>query len=194
MLNVTIQNDGKIKIQSECSNTKEMRSNVNLLLAIVSSMEIEKVMNTESAISYQYGQTRIANYLQLKKSMTTNLCEKPDNHGAGWVIAVVIITMLLFVTAKCQAQQKAAIDTMVCKVECIKQIVQKPSINGKTVKYMAVYVDKSAGFSEIIPISKSVVDYIGTCKQFSIEPTLGIRLRNGVITSIVRYKIKFVHK
>jgi archaellin len=126
--------------------------------------------------------------------MTTNLCEKPDNHGAGWVIAVVIITMLLFVTAKCQAQQKAAIDTMVCKVECIKQIVQKPSANGKTVKYMAVYVDKSAGFSEIIPISKSVVDYINTCKQFSIKPTLGIRLRNGVITSIVRYKIKFVHK
>ena len=97
-------------------------------------------------------------------------------------------------TSKCRAQQKAAIDTMACKVECIKQIVQKPSANGKTVKYMAVYVDKSAGFSEIIPISKSVVDYISTCKQFSIEPTLGIRLRNGVITSIVRYKIKFVHK
>lgn len=97
-------------------------------------------------------------------------------------------------TSKCHAQQKAAIDTMACKVECIKQIVQKPSANGKTVKYLAVYVDKSAGFSEIIPISKSVVDYISTCKQFSIEPTLGIRLRNGVITSIVRYKIKFVHK
>lgn len=30
MLNVTIQNDGKIKFQSECSNTKEMRHNVNL--------------------------------------------------------------------------------------------------------------------------------------------------------------------
>lgn len=98
-------------------------------------------------------------------------------------------------TSKCHAQQqKAVIDTMACKVECIKQIVQKPSSNGKTVKYLAVYIDKSAGFSEIIPISKSVVDYIGTCKQFSIEPTLGIRLRNGVITSIVRYKIKFVHK
>ena len=41
MLNVTIQNDGKIKFQSECSNTKEMRSNVNLLLAVVSSMEME---------------------------------------------------------------------------------------------------------------------------------------------------------
>lgn len=39
MLNVTIQKDGKIKFQSECSSTKEMRSNVNLLLAVVSSME-----------------------------------------------------------------------------------------------------------------------------------------------------------
>ena len=42
MLNITIQNDGKIKIQTECSDIKEMRSNVNLLLAIVSSMEMEK--------------------------------------------------------------------------------------------------------------------------------------------------------
>lgn len=42
MLNVTIQNDGKIEFQSECSSTKEMRSNVNLLLAVVSSMEMEE--------------------------------------------------------------------------------------------------------------------------------------------------------
>ena len=48
MLNVTIQNDGKIKFQSECSNTKEMRSNVNLLLAIVSSMETEGQTSRES--------------------------------------------------------------------------------------------------------------------------------------------------
>lgn len=47
MLNVTIQNDGKIKIQSECSNTKEMRHNVNLLLAVVSSMEMEEKVNKE---------------------------------------------------------------------------------------------------------------------------------------------------
>lgn len=43
MLNVTIQNDGKIKIQSECSNTKEMRSNVNLLL-FVKSLKNKKVL------------------------------------------------------------------------------------------------------------------------------------------------------
>lgn len=126
--------------------------------------------------------------------MAVKLYEKPDKHNPGPLIALVVIIILLLLTSKCQAQQKAVIDTMVCKVECIKQIVQQPSSNGKTVKYMAVYVDKKIGFSEIIPISKSVVDYINVCKQFSVEPTLGIRLRNGVITSIVRYKIKFVHK
>lgn len=126
--------------------------------------------------------------------MGVKLYEKPDKHSPGPLIALVVVIILLLLTSKCHAQQKAVIDTMACKVECIKQIVQKPSSNGKTVKYLAVYIDKSAGFSEIIPISKSVVDYISTCKQFYIEPTLGIRLRNGVITSIVRYKIKFVHK
>lgn len=45
MLNVTIQNDGKIKIQTECSCVKEMRHNVNLLLALVSSMEMEEKVN-----------------------------------------------------------------------------------------------------------------------------------------------------
>ena len=125
--------------------------------------------------------------------MAVKLYEKPD-HSPGPLIALVVIVILLLLTSKCHAQKKAAIDTMVCKVECIKQIVQQPSSNGKTVKYMAVYIDKKIGFSEIIPISKSVVDYINVCKQFSVDPTLGIRLRNGVITSIVRYKIKFVHK
>lgn len=126
--------------------------------------------------------------------MAVRLYEKPDKHDPGPLIALIIIILLLLMTSKCNAQQKAAIDTMVCKVECIKQITQQPSSNGETVKYLAAYIDKSAGFSEVIPISKSVVDYINTCKQFSIEPTLGIRLRNGVITSIVRYKIKFVRK
>ena len=71
MLNVTIQNDGKIKIQTECSNVKEMRSNVNLLLAIVSSMEIEeqanrKNSNTSNTTSY---------YLYLNKIDNNNRVE-----------------------------------------------------------------------------------------------------------------------
>lgn len=54
MLNVTIQNDGKIKIQSECSNTKEMRSNVNLLLAVVSSMEMEEAVAKKRLMALRY--------------------------------------------------------------------------------------------------------------------------------------------
>ena len=64
MLNVTIQNDGKIKIQSECSNTKEMRSNVNLLLAVVSSMEMEEKANK--------GPVQTTYYLYLNKVENNN--------------------------------------------------------------------------------------------------------------------------
>ena len=63
--------------------------------------------------------------------MAVRLYEKPDKRNSGPLIALVIIIMSLLMTSKCHAQQKAAIDTMVCKVECIKQIVQKPSVNGK---------------------------------------------------------------
>ena len=49
MLNVTIQNDGKIKFQSECSNTKEMKFNVNLLLGVIQSMEIEEQANSKNS-------------------------------------------------------------------------------------------------------------------------------------------------
>ena len=71
MLNVTIQNDGRIKIQSECSNTKEMRSNVNLLLTLVSSIETEeqtnrKNSNTSNTSSY---------YLYLNKVDNNNKVE-----------------------------------------------------------------------------------------------------------------------
>ena len=48
MLNVTIQNDGKIKFQSECSDAKEMKFNVNLLLGVVQSMEIEEKANKDA--------------------------------------------------------------------------------------------------------------------------------------------------
>lgn len=49
MLNVTIQKDGKIKFQSEYSSTKDMRHNVNLLLAVVSSMEMEEAVAKKEA-------------------------------------------------------------------------------------------------------------------------------------------------
>ena len=64
MLNVTIQNDGKIKIQTECSSVKEMRHNANLLLALVSSMEMEEKANK--------GPVRTTYYLYLNNVESNN--------------------------------------------------------------------------------------------------------------------------
>lgn len=50
MLNVTIQNDGKIKLQSECSDLKELKFNVNLLLGVVQSIEIEEKANKNAEV------------------------------------------------------------------------------------------------------------------------------------------------
>lgn len=72
MLNVTIQNDGKIKIQSECSNTKEMRHNVNLLLAVVSSMEMEEATAKKEANGVP---VRTSYYLYLNKIDNNNKVE-----------------------------------------------------------------------------------------------------------------------
>lgn len=125
--------------------------------------------------------------------METNLCEKPENHNSGWIIAIIIIMMLLISTAKCHAADPVKIDTMLCKTECIQKIIQQTSPKG-TIRYYAVYNDPSIKFSEIIPISKSVMEYMQLCKQYSIKPTLGIKLRNGVVSGIIRYKIKFVKR
>ena len=72
MLNVTIQNDRKIKIQTECSDVKEMRSNVNLLLAIVSSMEIEEQTGREAdRISKSHSYYLYLNFVQDNNRLST---------------------------------------------------------------------------------------------------------------------------
>ena len=72
MLNITIQNDGKIKIQTECSDVKEMRSNVNLLLAIVSSMETEGQTDREDdRISKKHIYHLYLNFVQNNNRLST---------------------------------------------------------------------------------------------------------------------------
>ena len=72
MLNVTIQNDGKIKIQTECSDVKEMRSNVNLLLAIVSSMETEGQTGREAdGTSKSHSYYLYLNFVQNNNRLST---------------------------------------------------------------------------------------------------------------------------
>ena len=107
----------------------------------------------------------------------------------------LFIIALIIGTLSCNAQQKqyVQIDTMMLKPECIEKIVQNTTVKG-TVKYFVVYKDKQQKIEELIPISQSVLTYIQTCNQNGIVPSLAIRLRNGVISNVIRYKPKFIMK
>lgn len=109
---------------------------------------------------------------------------------------IVFLFISLLVATSCFAQQKQEVqlDTMVCKVNCIDKFCEVPTANGKSTRIYAVYNDSSLGISELIPVSKSVYTYIQTCKANGLKPTLGIKLRNGQISSIIRYKQIFVRK
>lgn len=94
MLNITIQNDGRIKIQSECSDTKEMRSNVNLLLALVSSMEAEKQVNrknsnTSNTLSYYLYLNKVDNNNKVETVRTVRDQLKIDLKEAKDIVSAV---------------------------------------------------------------------------------------------------------
>lgn len=82
MLNVTIQNDGKIKIQTECSGVKEMRYNVNLLLALVSSIEMEEKANKGPVRTTYYlylNKVKDDNKLSTARELSVQLCTSLEN-------------------------------------------------------------------------------------------------------------------
>lgn len=107
----------------------------------------------------------------------------------GFWVGLLMIAGLFFFCSKCSAQQKhtAVIDTMACHVECIKQYVQKTTASGN-VRIYAIYNDRQRGISDLIPVSKSVYEYISMCKEYNIVPSLGIKLRDGRISSIIKLK------
>lgn len=82
MLNVTIQNDGKIMIQTECSGVKEMRYNVNLLLALVSSIEMEEKANKGPVRTTYYlylNKVKDDNKLSTARELSAQLCTSFEN-------------------------------------------------------------------------------------------------------------------
>lgn len=105
-----------------------------------------------------------------------------------WVGLLLIIVLSLLPTHKCQAAQ---IDTVMCRYQCIEKFIEIPQQSGKS-KIYALYHD--ADIQDLISVSKSVYEYIQLCKQNRIEPALGIRLRDGQITSIVKLKKKYYVK
>lgn len=110
-------------------------------------------------------------------------------HKIGLLILLFIF--MLFVTRACA--QTAQYDTAIVKYQNIERIVSQTTDKG-AVRYYAVYNDKQENISELIPVSKTVLSYINACKQNQIEPSLAIRLKNGIIVGLIRYKTKYIVK
>lgn len=116
-----------------------------------------------------------------------------------WVLNMIfwIILMLLVwcTTTKCSAQsQQAHYDTCYCKVECIQKFIAQPTSSGKSTRIYAVYIDRQNDISELIPVSKTVHEYITLCRNNGIRPQLGIKLKNGQIAGIIKYRKRYVKK
>ena len=110
------------------------------------------------------------------------------------IIAFITIIMLLF-AKNVFGQTKTTVkpDTILCKTECIVKYVQTETKSGK-VKTYAVYKDEKNGIEELIPISQTVLDYVKLCGQNNLKPTLGIKVKNGQIVSLIRYKPRLIRK
>ena len=106
-----------------------------------------------------------------------------------------LISLLLFTLSvvKGCAQTKAQYDTVVCKTECIDKYIEEKTTSGK-IRYYAIYNDTKNDISELIPVSPSVLSYIRMCEANKIKPSLGIKLKNGQISSIIRFKNKYIRK
>lgn len=105
------------------------------------------------------------------------------------VVALIVMFICLCFT-KCNAQsysQKAQYDTVYCNAKYIVKYTSTTTSTGKP-RYFAVYKDAANKINELIPVSQTVYDYIETCKANGIEPSLGIKLRNGQISSLIRFK------
>lgn len=122
--------------------------------------------------------------------------KKNDFEDPRFILGLLIALAILFFSAvRCCAQTKtkAQIDTMMCHTEYIDKYVEATSSTGK-VRYYAVYNDTKNDISELISVPQSVMNYIKLCEDNKIKPSLGIKLRNGQINSLIKYKPRYIRK
>lgn len=113
---------------------------------------------------------------------------KTNKNEPQYILGLIVLAILIFISIKCHGQRTTAVvDTIPCKIECIHKFITEPTKSGGERIY-AVYNDIRNDVSDLIPVSQSVYKYIKLCELNAIKPKLGIRLRNGQITSIVKYK------
>lgn len=156
----------------------------------------EKMFISSNETSYYSGLT----YQQVSELIGARKMEpkpkKKDDHdrldpGHKIGLLILLFIFMLFVTRACA--QTAQYDTAIVKYQNIERIVSQTTDKG-AVRYYAVYNDKQENISELIPVSKTVLSYINACKQNQIEPSLAIRLKNGIIVGLIRYKTKYIVK
>lgn len=112
-----------------------------------------------------------------------------NNRFENIIIILFCLLIMLGIATKCSAQrvqQKAVYDTVVCDQSCIQKYVQIPNEKTGKVHIYAVYKDDARGIGELIPVSQSVFEYIQVSKQYGLKPQLGIKLRNGKISGIIK--------
>ena len=117
----------------------------------------------------------------MKKALFSNM--RP---GFYLGLLAVVVLLLLGTTRCCAQKQTAVYDTVYCNIGCIQKYVTKQT--AKSTRIYAVYVDKQAGIADLVPVSQSTYNYILTCKEYALEPSLGLKLRNGELYSIVKLK------
>lgn len=108
-----------------------------------------------------------------------------------WIGLAMVILLLVFTTKHCHG--KAVYDTIPCRTECIQKFIEQPTKSGNS-RIFAVYTDEENNITDLIPVSGAVYDYIVLCKSNSVKPSLGIKLRDGQIYSIIKYKKRYVKK
>lgn len=158
-------------------------------------MAAEKLFISNMRASFNSGLTE-EQILKLRGTHKMEPKPKKDDHdrldpGHKIGLLILLFIFMLFVTRACA--QTAQYDTAIVKYQNIERIVSQTSDKG-AVRYYAVYNDKQENISELIPVSKTVLSYINACKQNQIEPSLAIRLKNGIIVGLIRYKTKYIVK
>lgn len=111
----------------------------------------------------------------------------------GFWLGVLLLLIALFLPLTCKGKTTAKYDTVPVRNECVQKIISQPTKNNNP-KLFVVYNDTRNEVIDLIPISESVFNYITLCKQNGIAPSLGIRLKDGQIISIIRYKPRYIRR
>lgn len=112
-----------------------------------------------------------------------------SNSHIRLVLTIIAIILLLVCTEKCCAQKQTAVyDTVRIENRCIEKYVQSSDQK----KIYAVFNDGRT--TQLVSVSKSVYEYVVLCEENKINPSLAIKLKNGKISSLIKYVPTYVIK